>query len=239
MGFLPTDYRPASGTPATNDSKGASNKYFECSGKYLKDGETATLRPCGTHDTGHVIAGFSYFSMEGRPKRFPKWPENYLSDIGLTYEAKQSGADPNDPNNKAKPKYFLSFVALSRELDSFVCVTLDKKGIREQFEEILAMEDYTILPSGMANFFITIKRKGADMNTSWLLTPTLKAPTKADEKRWAEAAPDIWLPALYDGADPFAGKPADARPEGLPPTHRDALGADQEIATAEVMPAGW
>lgn len=237
MGFFPSDYRPAAGGGGDSDAKTASNRYFECSGKYLKDGETATLRPCGTHDSGHVIAGFSYFSMEGRPKRFPKWPEHYLSDIGLTYEAKQSGADPADPANKAKPKYFLSFVALSRELDDFVCVTLDKKGIREQFEEILDMEDYTILPSGMANFFVTIKRKGADKNTSWLLTPTLKAPTKADEKRWGDISSSIWLPALYEGGDPFSGKPADARPEGLPPTHRDELGADREVATA--MPEGW
>jgi hypothetical protein len=238
MGFFPSDYRPASASGGQGDSQSSAKRYFECSGKYLKDGETATLRPCGSHDSGHVIAGFSYFSMEGRPKRFPKWPENYLEDVGLTYEAKQNGLDPADPANRSKPKYFLSFCALSRESDDFVVATLDKKGIREQFEEILAMEDYTILPSGMANFFVTIKRKGNDVNTSWLLTPTLKAPSKADEKRWADASAGIWLPALYTGADPFAGKPADARPEGLPPTHRDSLGADQEIATS-TMPEGW
>lgn len=234
MSFLPTDYRPASGSPANSDSKAPNEKYFECSGKYIKDGESARLRPCGTFDTGHVIAGFSYFSMEGRPRRFPKWPENYMDDIGLTFDAKRNGGEERD-----RPKYFLSFIALRAETDDFVVVTLDKKTIREQFEEILAIEDYTTLPSGVSNFYINIKRKGVELNTSYLMTPTLKAPTKADEQRWAKASAGIWLPALYSGADPFAGKPADVKPEGLPPTHRDELGADHEVATSAAMPAGW
>jgi hypothetical protein len=54
-------------------------------------------------------------------------------------------------------------------------------------------------------------------------------------------AESIWLPALYVNGDPFSGKPASGRPEGLPPTHRDELGADHEVATAtaDAMPAGW
>lgn len=236
MTYFPEDYRSASG--ASPSKSAGREKYFDCK---LGDGESATLRPCGTFGSGHVIAGWVYYTMEGQPRRFPsgKYPENFAEDIGLSYQGKTQGTGEKD-----KPKYFLSFVALSREKDDFVIVTLDKKGVREQYEEIHGMEDYQVLPTGMANFFFTIKRKGKELDTTYLVTPTLKPPTKADEKRWAEAAPDIWLPALYDGADPWAGKPAGARPPGLPPTHRDETGADHEIAVDIVngvaeFPASW
>ena len=233
MGFLPSDYRSTSGANETSSSK--SNLYFE-PGKRLKDGESTTFRLCGLYDTGHVIAGWSYFTMDGKPRRFPKFPDNYAEDIGLTWEGKTNGTGEKD-----KPRYFLSFVGLSKEEDEFLIYTFQRKDLREQLEEILALEDYQTLPSGLANFYLTLKRKGTKENTGYTLTPTLKIPTKADENRWAEVAESIWLPALFVSGDPFSGKPAAGRPEGLPPTHRDALGADHEVATSapEAMPAGW
>jgi hypothetical protein len=243
MGFLPPDYRSSSAPgPGQAQDEDKKKRYFEP--KNLKDGESTTLRLCGTHDTGHVISGWSYFTEAGRPRRFPKFPENYLEDIGLTYEGKNSGSGEKD-----RPKYFLSFVALRREVDDFVVATIPQKQCREQLEEILSMEDYQFLPSGMANFYLTLKRKGEKTDTSYTLVPTLKAPSKADQTRWAEAASGIWLPALYEGADPFAGQPEEEyarlgdRAVGLPPTHRDAHGADHEVAVAvnaEALPAeGW
>lgn len=235
MGFLPDNYRPASGSNDNASKDERKSRYFET--KQLADGEQTTFRLCGLHDSGHVIAGWSYFTMEGRPRRFPTYPENYLDDIGLTYDGKTKGT-----NEKDKPKYFLSFVGLSKEADDFLVFTFQRRDLREQLEETLSMEDYQILPSGLANFFLTLKRKGTGTDTSFTLIPTLKAPTKADEKRWSENAGLIWLPALFVGGDPFSGKPAEAQPSGLPPTHRDALGADHDIATVapEVMPAaGW
>lgn len=243
MGFLPPDYRP---TTASNGAGGADadekrKRYFEP--KVLKDGESTTLRLCGTHDTGHVISGWSYFTEAGRPRRFPKFPENYLEDIGLTYEGKNSGSGEKD-----RPKYFLSFVALRREVDDFVVVTIPQKQVREQLEEILSMEDYQFLPSGVANFYLTLKRKGEKMDTSYTVVPTLKAPTAKEQARWQDAAESIWLPALYVGGDPFAGQPEEEyarlgrRAEGLPPSRRDEYGADEEVAVAkdkEAMPAGW
>jgi hypothetical protein len=233
MGFLPDNYLHAN-RPQEDSSDERRQRYFEP--KHLADGETTTLRPCGIHDSGHVIAGWSYFTMEGKPKRTPKFPGPCPDDIGLSYEGKKTGS-----GEKAKPNYFLSFVALRKEVDEFVIVTFPQKKVREQYEEILAMNDYQPLESGMANFYLTLKRKGTELDTSYTLVPTLKPPSKADEKRWSDAASGIWLPALFVNGDPFGGKPADGRPEGLPPAHRDELGADHEVATtgAEVMPAGW
>lgn len=233
MGFLPDNYRPAGGS--SNDS-GADRKdrYFEPT--KLPDGGSTTFRLCGLHDTGHVVAGWSYFTDQGRPRRFPTYPENYLEDIGLTYDGKTKGTGEKD-----KPKYFLSFVAYSKESSDFLIYTFTRKDLREQLEETLSMEDYTTLPSGLANFFLTLKRKGTGLDTTFTLIPTLKAPTKADEKAWADVADSIWLPALFAGGDPFAGKPAGAEPSGLPPTHRDELGADHEVAVdSTAMPdSGW
>ena len=96
------------------------------------------------------------------------------------------------------------------------------------------MEDYFFMESGVANFTITVKRKGSGTETTWTVTPTLKKPTAAFEEKWNAAKEGIWLTALYEGADPFAGKPAEAKVEGLPPTKRDELGADKELATAGV-----
>jgi len=234
MGFLPTDYRPAGGSDSA-DAGDKKSRYFEA--KNLSNGDAVTFRLCGLHDTGHVIAGWSYFTMEGRPKRFPKYPDGYEAEIGLSYDGKI-----NNTGEKDKPRYFLSFVGLSKEKDDFLIYTIQRQDIREQLESTLAMEDYMILPSGLANFYLTLKRKGVGTDTSYTLTPTLKAPTKTDEKRWAETKDQLWLPALYAGADPFSGKPATARAEGLPPTHRDSLGADHEVAVAaieEAIPAGW
>lgn len=227
MGFLPDNYKSAidNGNAKDTDKK---NRYFEP--KQLKDGEVNTFRLCGLHESGHVIAGYSYFTMEGRPKRFPTFPENYQDDIGLSWEGKT-----NNTGEKDKPRYFLSFVALNKESDEFLVYTFQTKNVRSQLEETLKMEDYQILPSGLANFYLTLRRRGTGTDTSYTLLPTLKAPTKADEKRWQEVSSSIWLPALFVGADPFTGKPAGGIIEGLPPTHRDELGADHEIATAETL----
>lgn len=241
MGFLPADYRPSSGA-ASQASDGQPRPYFEP--KNLSDGESTTLRLCGTHDTGHVIAGWSYFTEAGRPRRFPTFPRGYEEDIGLSYAGKTQGTGEKD-----RPKYFLSFVALRKEVNDFVVVTIPQKQIREQLEEILDMEDYQFLPNGMANFYLTLKRRGEGMDTSYTLVPTLKTPAKADQARWEAVASTIWLPALYQGGDPFKGHAVDddssamsRNIEGLPPTRRDEYGADHEVAVsvnAEVMPSGW
>ena len=49
MGFFPDNYRAASATTKT-DAASANEKYLELSGKHFKDGESHTLRPCGTFD---------------------------------------------------------------------------------------------------------------------------------------------------------------------------------------------
>ena len=113
-------------------------------------------------------------------------------------------------------------------------MTVTQKKVREQIEAILDMEDYFFMESGVANFTVTVKRKGAAQKPPGQSLPLLKKPTAAFEEKWNQAKDGVWLPALYEGADPFAGKPAESKIEGLPPTKRDELGADKELAVAGV-----
>lgn len=235
MAFFPPDYRSTTEAPA-DDGNTTRNRYFKPGS--LKDGASTVLRPCGTFDTGHVITGWEYFTEGGQPRRFPKYPENYLQDIGLSWEGKNRGT-----GEKARPIYFLSFVCLWKDTNDFVIATFTQKQLREQLERVLAMEDYQFLDNGLANFTATITRSGTGTETSYVLTPTLKPPIKDDMARWQAASQGVWLPALYVNADPWAGKPsAGAAPVGLPPTHRDLHGADIEVATGAAVAApvtGW
>jgi hypothetical protein len=209
----------------------ATSRYFNA--KKLKDGESTTLRLCGTPASDHAICGYTYFTMEGRPRRFPQFPKNYLDDIGLTYQGKTQGTGEKD-----KPLFFLSWACLRKESpDEFQVFDITQGKIREQIEAVLAMEDYEIKDGELANFYLTITRKGTGTDTSYTVVPTLKVATKADQQRWLDAREGLYLPALYEGGDPFCGRPSQAteQPSGTPLTHRDDLGADHEIGAA----GGW
>lgn len=211
----------------TEEDAAGSSRYFKPS--QIKSGESTTLRLCGTPSTGHAICGYTYFTMEGRPRRFKLFPKDYLDDIGLTYEGKTKGT-----GEKARPTFFLSWACLRKEADDFQIVDISQKKIREQIEAVLDMEDYTIENGEMANFYLTITRKGTGTDTSYTVVPTLKVASKADQQRWHEARDGIWLPALFEGGDPFSGKPSEATGSdpSMPITHRDELGADREVGTS-------
>jgi hypothetical protein len=210
----------------------ATSRYFNA--KKLKDGDSTTLRLCGTPSSHHAICGYTYFTMEGRPRRFPQFPKNYLDDIGLTYDGKKNGTGEKD-----RPVFFLSWVCLRKENpDEFQVFDISQGKIREQIEAVLSMEDYEILDGEMANFFLTVTRKGTGTDTAYTVVPTLKVATKADQQRWQQSKDSIYLPALYEGGDPFGGKPSEpgsTPPSGTPLSHRDELGADHEVGAA----AGW
>jgi len=219
----------------TPEDSSSGSRYFNA--KKLKDGESTTLRLCGTPSTGHAVAGYTYFTMEGRPRRFPQFPKNYLDDIGLTYEGKKNGT-----GEKAKPSFFMAWCCLRKEEpDDFQIIDITQGKIREQINAVLGMEDYSVESGELANFYLTITRNkpaNADAFTSYTVVPTLKVATKAEQARWSEAKGGIWLPALYEGGDPFCGKPSDPAASSacsMPITHRDDLGADHEVGAA----AGW
>lgn len=226
--LFPSNYVSTADQAARSES--SKSRYFNA--KQLADGESTTVRLCGAPANGHSIFGYQYFTMEGRPRRFESFPVDYPSDIGLTWEGKNKGT-----GEKAKPGTFLAWVALRKEdPDQFICFDITQQKIREQIEATLNMEDYDIPDGGMANFYLTITRKGSGTDTTYTVIPTLKVATKADQKRWEEARDGVWLPALFKGGDPFAGRPSEAEElPTVPLTHRDDFGADHEISEAQ----GW
>lgn len=215
---------PANYVATNQEDPAVPAKYFEL--KKLADGETTTIRLCGTAGSGHVIAGYQYFTMEGKPRRFPTFPKNYMDDIGLTYEAKKSGG-----TEKAAPTFFLAWACKRKEADDYQVFDITQLKVREAIEAILKIEDYTIDVGEMANFYVTITRRGLKTDTKYDVTPVLKAPSAAEAKHWRSRADSIWLPALFEGGDPFEGRPAGAAaPFQEPLTRRDELGADEEVA---------
>jgi len=224
MSILPTNYDSLS-EPTSNSS-------------YLKptsipSGGSITLRLCGTADSGHCIAGYQYFTNEGRPRRFETFPERYMDDIGLTFEGREKGT-----GEKATPAVFLSWVCFPKDSSGFKVLDITQLKIREQITKILKMDDYTIEDGEMANFSIEISRDGTGLGTKYTVMPTLKTPTAEHVKLWRASRDQIWLPALFSGGDPFGGRPAGS-PKAPDPsmllTSRDELGADTEIGSR----SGW
>ena len=227
MSIFPSNY--IASNEKDPDAPRPATRYFNA--KDLKEGESITLRLCGTPDN-HAIAGYQYFTMEGKPRRFPKFPVNYLEDIGLSYEARKSGGD-----EKAEPTYFLAWACQVRGEEGFKIWDISQFGIRETVEKILKMEDYDIEPGEMANFYLTIDKSKVNNKVSYSVVPTLKVASKEDQEAWRAARGEIFLPALFEGGDPFKGQPSDggqkSRPQ-MPITARDELGADKELEAA-----GW
>ena len=266
MSFFPPDYKPAAGSSQKSDEKtGPNPNYFDQSklgdgeravmiicGQYpdhvvsgksywtqAKDGERAVH------------------------KKFPFHkgvPANYKDEIQLNFAAQRAKPPvvygEHDPaKDLAFPRSFITFLAYFNkandksglnvlakfpdlsEQGSFKIVTFDRNDLRESLEDTLSMESYFSHPSGIYNFKVTLKRKGTGTETSYTLTPELLTKTPAAVgKAWLEAKDTIWLPALYDQADPFLGKPAEEKQPlcGLPPTKRDDYGADTDIAVVPV-----
>ena len=233
---LPSNY-----VPADQEDPAVPSKYFQL--KKIPDGGTTTIRLCGTATSGHCIAGYQYFTAENRPRRFEVFPKNYLEDIGLTFDGKNKGT-----GEKAFPSFFLAWVVKRKEAEGYQILDITQQKVREALEATLRIDDYVVPDGQLANFYLTIGRKGAGKDTVYTVTPVLKAPTAAESKHWAAVADTIWLPALFEGGDPFEGRPnGTANPAAAPvPARRDGLGADQdEPATDEArqeaaMPAsGW
>ena len=237
MGFFPPDHKFATDTPAKATSE--NNDKFYAPGKELDDGDSHQIIVCGGFDTGHVISGYKYFKHDGQPRTTPfseGYPQNYKEDIGLNYDAKfnrkvEYGTHTEDDLDK--PKQILSFVGYIKEKKDFAIIEFNTKALRTALEEILSMDSYEVNEEGVYNFMMKLSRKGKKTDTVYTLTPApLKAPARtAVAKKWAEIKDKRYLPALYDNADPFAGRPAEAKTRGLPPTHRDELGADHELAS--------
>ena len=244
MGFFPPDHKFATDTANTFTQEETDR--FYAPGKQLKDGDSHEVIVCGGFDTGHVISGYKYFKHDGQPLTTPfseGYPKDYKDNIGLNFEAKfkrnvEYGKPTEDDIDK--PKQILSFIGYIKEKKDFAIIEFSTRGLRTSLEEILSMDSYEANEDGVYNFLMKLARKGSGTDTVYTLTPApLKAPVRnAVAKKWKEIKDKWYLPALYDNADPFAGKPAEAKTRGLPPTHRDDLGADHEISSTSTEDIG-
>lgn len=243
MGFFPDDYRYADSDKNTTSQ---SNDIYWKPSK-LEAGSKAEIRMLGGENAfrdGYVIAGYEYFTRDG-VSRTPTYPSKWRENAGLAYqyreltpEAKEDkykeiAAMPQEEQVKHlnAPKAFLSFVACIKGEPKLQVVTITQRQIRAQLEEYLNMpEDFTWGDNGVANFKFSLSKKGSGKDTTYVTTatPFNRALPKDLASEWDEKKADIYLPALFEGGHPFEGRPATVKPQGLPPTRKDELGADHE-----------
>lgn len=205
--------------------------YFNA--KVLPEGGDVDIRLCGTAGSGHVITGYKYFTREGRPRLFTLWPDDYEKDIGMNF----------DKSDKATPSYFLACVGFVAKHLKPVVLEFDQVQIQDTIEQTLNREDYTIEPGMPANFYLTISKGKKNGKIVYSVLPTLKALPKGDPhlEAWEKYRDTIWLPALFEGGDPFAGAPSGtSRTEPpIPITTRDEMGADHESVKEAVASGNW
>ena len=255
MSYFPAEHQLSGEKKSQAKSKDV--RYYELK-KALSDGDTEKIIPCGTPLTGHFASGWHYFTHEGQPHfsvHSKGYPGKHPSDIGLNYDAKfkrqvQYGQhkDPEDLDSPTNVIYFVGYIQSRKdEEEPFAIIRLDRKDTREGFESTLNLSDsFFIKDNGVANFTFNIARKGTGTDTSYQLITTL-LPNKTPKKvldAWNKIKDEWYLPAMYDNANPFAGKPADAKPPGLPHSVRDDYGADVELASSTAksdkdMPGEW
>ena len=193
---------------------------------------------------GYIIQGYQYFTRDG-VSRTPSYPSKWRENAGLAYqykelspEAKEAkyakiAAMPQEEQVKHlnAPKQFLSFVACIKGEPKLQVVTVTQKIIRAQLEEYLNMpEDFTWGDDGVANFKFALSKKGSGNDTTYVTTatPFNRSLPKDLASEWETKKAEIYLPALFEGGHPFEGRPAAVKPQGLPPTRKDELGADHE-----------
>lgn len=232
---FPSNYIPTNQKDPDVPTNSAKSRYLQL--KKLEDGESVTFRLCGSAATGHVISGYMYFTGESKPRRFPVFPKDYEQDIGLNF----------DKTAKGFPYPFLAWACAVKDAPDYMILDITQEKVRERIEAILNIPDYVILDEGMANFYLIATRNGIKKDTRYNIDPVLKAPTHEEAKAWQAAEGGIWLPALYEGGDPFEGRPnAASIPVTEPSVPRDSLGADQDTpplakgkTKTESVPASW
>lgn len=255
MSYFPEDHQLSDDKPKSA-TKAKDTRYYEFK-KALDDGDSDKIIPCGTPLTGHFASGWHYFTHEGQPHftvHSKGYPGKHPSDIGLNYEAKfkrqvkyGEHKEPDDLDSPRNVIYFIGFIQ-SRKNDEepFAIIRLDTKATRQAFEQTLKLSDsFFIKDNGVANFAFNVSRSGKGTDTSYQMIPTLEPKTPAKVlAAWKKIKDEWYLPAMYDNANPFAGKPADAKPPGLPHSVRDDYGADVELPSSTAqsdkdMPGEW
>ncbi len=253
MSFLPPEFLNSNDQFEKRASRQSSNRFWEPS-KQLDEHDSIKMRPCGDYDKGQIICGWQYWTRDMTVKRFALEPkiEEWIGEIGLNYlftklspEAKAQkyeeadALDSKDIKGKlqllAKPQYFLTFPAFVQGEDQAMLVTFTQVCLYDKLQRDIATHPDYKFNNGVANFRLTITRHRKKSNPAYSMESNLKPPSKAEVAAWKKESPNFYARALFDGGDPFAGKPAEpVEHKGLPISHRDENGADHEILSKDV-----
>lgn len=224
--------------------------------KALEDGQSLLVRFCGNYRSGHSSFGYFYFDMgeapdwKGRPHHSSSFPEDYEDRIGFSFEAKRKATAQGREldvrrDERDVPKRFAALTAIvhrcpsdSKATQSFdegklMIVDFTQVNLLKMIDTLFAEEEYAIDDNQLANYVIKITRAVKKNKTSYEHMPLLKRVGKAEQALWDEQGGNkIYVPAIFTGADPFEGQPADGGDApGQPPeraARRGEMGEDAD-----------
>ncbi len=174
-------------------------------GRYMKlqDGKN-TFRILSS-----AIIGWVYWNNENRPVRLKERPSSLPLDIRT------------EENGKESVKHFWAFAVWNYAEKMVQVLEVSQKQIMAALKNLVDDEHW----GDPKNYDIMIKRSGTGFDTEYVtqgIPPTPLDPKIAEEF----AKHPVYLPALYSGGDPFAGKPSSAEAMDGPGFQEPTIAAD-------------
>jgi hypothetical protein len=246
--MLPDTYIPLSEDPNVQTE---SDSHFLRFNKALEANETLVLRLAGNYRSGHSAFGYFYFDLENppRPHHSPEFPTDYEDKIGFSFDAKRKAKAQGREldirrDERDTPKRFAALTAIYHKCPSdpnaaqsyangkVVIADFTQPSLLELIDTLFHEEEYAIEDGQLAGYVIKVTKTVKNGKTSYKAVSLTKRVSKEEQALWDAEGAGIYVPAIFTGADPFEGKPADGDDSlGQPPARaaaRDGLGADSE-----------
>lgn len=196
--------------------------------------------------TSKFEQGYRYYTVNSEVRLSREFPDDYARDIGYKYGHGPGKTDEsgNPKEEHAKPDVIWLVRAWCVEDKRMVALVVDSYPLMSKIQKILTTNDEfaMVQETNVTNFYLTIFREpkpGNPKASQYDATGNLR-PTRS--KELLEAAKLPFFPeAYFKGLNPLV-PPSDelaTTSAGLPPTVRDANGADEEIVLRTTEEADW
>lgn len=182
-----------------------------------------------------IVSGWRYFTINREIRLSADYPTNFEADIGYKYNHGPGKVDKegNPAEEKAKPTGVWIMRAWHVEREEMICAIIDSFGLQKKIQKIYSNEEFMMLDSGIANFYLTIFHDAKPATPAYKYDATGSLRTLRNDAAYDEAAKG-WYPENYwAGLNPLEPRASQqqalARLADLPASVRDENGADQFV----------
>lgn len=194
----------------------------------IPEGSSLKLYLCS-----EIHAGWKYFTLNKEVRLSQEYPKGYEQEIGYKFNhgPGKTDKDGKPMEDRATPRGVWLFRAWVVEQERMVAAVIDSYTLQQKIAKILVNEEYGMTPSGVTNFYLTIfhEAKPATPANTYDATGALRM--LRNKTAMEEAAKPFYPENYWRGCNPLE-PPAEAPTssgKALPPTVRDANGADEEV----------